>query len=675
MSNVADIRELRVLASEYQKKMGKSNVYSKERDEVQSIYAPSRHDAVTDLFEFCYSLPEYQREYTWTPEKEINQFLETVYNGICQIDKGNYVYPLGNMILLKERLRDDNGNDYIKKSLIDGQQRFTTEMATLLVIRYLLLDMPKISKEVNGRVEAYVKKITKALMHSMIDDSDNVVHSYVLNCPTRLDYDKFLKNLISDNEFVKTVVENPTKFSNTKKDSSKDISISNLTLGMVSIKNYLYRSTYGLADDDKISLIEYYFSFADYIFKNLMHGIVELTNPEKARRAYYQNNFTGQHLSEYEGFKYMVITEMPEDKHVEYSKLWDELKSFYHAFANTKTKDSSGGMGFLTLARSNFKAKYTKLKGGHGSSTELVVYNAVKDTVVRDKIDFMADCARLDYYFKSIFNYKNNPKMSEASKRNIHWMRMTSTTYKWTSVLVAVFDIMGEEKAYFVMDKCSEILHKFIGFLMTGRDTVNVSVFDDNLDSIVCELYRRGIDSPYLNEQDFLTTFESVVKSYYKTKNGTPIDRRTFKAAWSMTCTNKSVCKGVSYLYEYMYDPAGFYYRFNDDNKVEHCSLMGKFASEVNTEYYNMAFNSRWSYAFFDYMELYKSDIFKSRRYTTIDEFNQLVGTALQKVSPATTRLWMNTVGLDNSSDKANSFKLYGEQMCEAIMDYLGIPQ
>lgn len=678
MDNYADIRELRVIASEYQKKMGKQAAYSRERDEVQSIYAPSRHDSASDLFESEYHLPEYQREYTWEPEKEIIQFLETIFNGIYQIDKGNYVYPIGNMIILKERIMDADNNEIIKKSLIDGQQRFTTELASLLIVRYLLNNAPKISKSVNDKATKYANKITKTFMHSYIGESGEIENSFVLNCPTRPDYDAFLKKLISDDAFVKEVLNNKNKYVNSKKTKPEDIqdlSVSNLANGLSAIYEYLAQPTHGLADEDKIGIIEFYIAFGDYILKNLMHGIVELTNAEKARRAYYLNNFTGQHLSEYEGFKYSVITHMPEEKHVEYSQIWDKLKRNYANFANTKVKDPSGGMGFLTLARSNFKGRYTKLKGGHGVHTEIAVYSAVKDTVLRENVDFMAHCSRLDGYFRLLSGYQKNPYFSGSTKRNIHLIASISTTSKWYSFLVTPFDILGEQRGYAVMEKTTDILHKFIGFLLTGRDTTNVSVFDDNLDSIICDLYRRDNQSPYLDEQDFLTTLESIVKKYYKTKNGKPMDREIFKASWDMTCNNSAIRKGVNLFYEFMYDPAGFYYRFNNGVRVEHCTLVGKFANNIESEFYNMASRSRWGYAFFDFGELYKSDIYKGDKPVTITEYNKLVDTALQKLSPATAALWMKTVGKNMDANKTDSFKEYSSMMCEDIMNYLNIPE
>ena len=81
-----------------------------------------------------------------------------------------------------------------------------------------------------------------------------------------------------------------------------------------------------------------------------------------------------------------MVTSTPEDKHVEYSKLWDDLKHRYRNFVNSKDKED--GMGFLTLARSNYKGKYTLLSGGHGKSREMSVYDAVKNTVLLNEIDF-----------------------------------------------------------------------------------------------------------------------------------------------------------------------------------------------------------------------------------------------------------------------------------------------
>ena len=81
------------------------------------------------------------------------------------------------------------------------------------------------------------------------------------------------------------------------------------------------------------------------------------------------------------------------------------------------------------------------------------------------------------------------------------------------------------------------------------------------------------------------------------------------------------------------------------------------------------------TYPFFDFGELYKFDIYKGDKSVTIAEYNKLVDTALQKLSPATAALWMKTVGKNMDANKTDSFKEYSSMMCEDIMNYLNIPE
>ena len=95
----------------------------------------------TGLLEFLrrsaggqFVIPIYQRNYTWTANKEVKQYfedLQSVLEGKC--DK----HFLGILIYL------DTPLDYSSRefSVIDGQQRLTTTFLILYAIKYLMMQI------------------------------------------------------------------------------------------------------------------------------------------------------------------------------------------------------------------------------------------------------------------------------------------------------------------------------------------------------------------------------------------------------------------------------------------------------------------------------------------------------------------------------------------------------
>ena len=78
-------------------------------------------------------IPVYQRNYTWTANKEVNQYLEDLENVV----NGTYdKHFLGIMIYL------DTPINYKSRefSVIDGQQRLTTTFLILYAIKNLMIE-------------------------------------------------------------------------------------------------------------------------------------------------------------------------------------------------------------------------------------------------------------------------------------------------------------------------------------------------------------------------------------------------------------------------------------------------------------------------------------------------------------------------------------------------------
>ena len=73
-------------------------------------------------------IPVYQRNYTWTPEREVKQYLNDLY----RVLRGEYKNHFMGILIYLEKTIDFGSREF---SVIDGQQRLTTTFLTIYAIR------------------------------------------------------------------------------------------------------------------------------------------------------------------------------------------------------------------------------------------------------------------------------------------------------------------------------------------------------------------------------------------------------------------------------------------------------------------------------------------------------------------------------------------------------------
>lgn len=84
---------------------------------------------IEKLKDFHFLVPDYQREYVWKVDDQVEQFLADVANEFEPGAKDQSSYFIGSIIIVK------NGTKY---DVIDGQQRLTTTVLTMCALRDLL---------------------------------------------------------------------------------------------------------------------------------------------------------------------------------------------------------------------------------------------------------------------------------------------------------------------------------------------------------------------------------------------------------------------------------------------------------------------------------------------------------------------------------------------------------
>lgn len=146
--------------------------------------------SISKLNDYFFIVPDYQREYVWKPEDQVEQFLIDIDNEYDEDQTKQKGYFIGSIIIV-----ENNG----KYDVIDGQQRLTTIVLTLCAFRDLLENLELDVKQVN-----YLKNIEKLLSDFDLESDENQLR-------LELQYEEskgYLESLVNKIEF--TDVKSPS---------------------------------------------------------------------------------------------------------------------------------------------------------------------------------------------------------------------------------------------------------------------------------------------------------------------------------------------------------------------------------------------------------------------------------------------------------------------------------
>lgn len=226
-------------------------------------------------------IPVYQRNYTWTANKEVKQYLDDLK---AVLDKKYDKHFLGIMIYLDTPL-DSFSREF---SVIDGQQRLTTTFLILYAIRDLLIETKDSSNK------------------SLADQLEN----QYLNNQFVQDKLKFkLKPLVSDDDVYQKIIAG-------KLEEIKNVD-SNV------FKNYMYVK-------ERISnLISEGFTFNQILMgmDKLYLVCVPLSSNDNAQKIFESINSTGAKLTASDLIRnYILMTIPSDDQEVYYKDYWNEIE-------------------------------------------------------------------------------------------------------------------------------------------------------------------------------------------------------------------------------------------------------------------------------------------------------------------------------------------------------------
>jgi hypothetical protein len=106
--------------------------------------------SIEKLKDYFFLVPDYQREYVWKADDQVEQFLTDIDNEYDENAEQQESYFIGSIIIVK------NKNKY---DVIDGQQRLTTITLTLCAIRDLLSTQEASLNEIQKEHLSTVKKL------------------------------------------------------------------------------------------------------------------------------------------------------------------------------------------------------------------------------------------------------------------------------------------------------------------------------------------------------------------------------------------------------------------------------------------------------------------------------------------------------------------------------------
>lgn len=126
-----------------------------------SMHIDAEVKAIRDLKDFYFVVPDYQREYVWEADDQVEQFLSDIDNEYEPNSTEPPAYFIGSIIIVGREGKYD---------VIDGQQRLTTIVISLCALRDLMSDL-----DLDERQSNYLKTIREWLSHFDIKTDDTQV--------------------------------------------------------------------------------------------------------------------------------------------------------------------------------------------------------------------------------------------------------------------------------------------------------------------------------------------------------------------------------------------------------------------------------------------------------------------------------------------------------------------
>lgn len=139
--------------------------------------------SISKLKDYFFLVPDYQREYVWKPDDQVEQFIIDIDNEFEPNQKDQKSYFLGSIIIVENKGKHD---------VIDGQQRLTTIIISLCAIRDLLKPL-----ELDTKQKKYFQTVEELLSDFDINTDETQLRLELQYAESK----DYLSKLISNEPF------------------------------------------------------------------------------------------------------------------------------------------------------------------------------------------------------------------------------------------------------------------------------------------------------------------------------------------------------------------------------------------------------------------------------------------------------------------------------------------
>ncbi len=525
---------------------------------------------IDNIFKGKYSIPIYQRPYSWGKE-EVIQLLNDIektyrlYNA-ANIDSKNIhneemLLFTGTLFIKTEK---NIKNTYTEYDIVDGQQRITT---ITLILMVLLNYFYKIESEDDAvkDIENYLwKKVDrKREKETRVLTLGNIDKKIMIQLFDRL----FSKNDII--EFAKEKIN----------DSINDVE-KNLLNNLIIIYEYL----------DNFKNEDEYYEYFEYIKYNIRFIAIEVhTNLVKLFSIFESINSKGKPLEDIDLIKSYIFQNIEEDDYDEYLQKWgqlivetnDNLMEYVTIYVRANIsyyRNSIKLFNFKTLVQSGFNNYYNT-----DNTREIVLHF----------IDDMLDNVK---YYKMLYDTDMLERMNLSKKIIVYFMMNNIMDYNHTKALYFKLLVLYDK------NKLSEetfikVIKSAFSFILTFQSICSreskqtIGVFID----VQGEIYKKI--SSYNNKENLsLETFQNLIDILNKKIIDSSINdetiKRNIRSSVTYTTNKKAVKIMLNYL-EYMdekynvdFDKLFWLLKLGKSIHIDHILPLSPNKNDDNFKYY-----------------------------------------------------------------------------------------
>lgn len=248
-----------------------------------------------DVFSMWFRIPEYQRPYVWGYE-EIHDLLDDLTFAATSRPEAEYF--LGSLVFQAKPADKSAGRDFDENDLLDGQQRLTTLLLMLAVLRDLSDDDE-------------IKETCQGCIHQKANKLKHIPERVRVEFHIRENAQKFIDT------YVKTAGgTNQSKVLEQLAESSADATVKNMAKGIATLRAFLL-------SPDAI----HFGAFIEFLLNKVLLIYVATENLEDAFRLFTILNNRGVPLRNSDILKSLNLGELANDKdRLKYARMWEEAE-------------------------------------------------------------------------------------------------------------------------------------------------------------------------------------------------------------------------------------------------------------------------------------------------------------------------------------------------------------